>query len=37
MEPHRKKKLFEILGDVNELARLEEEAEFKEYVSDVRL
>ena len=33
-ELHRKKKLFEILGDVNELARLEEEAEFKEYVSE---
>ncbi|MBR6481573.1 MAG: hypothetical protein IKT12_07705 [Thermoguttaceae bacterium] len=34
MEPQRKKKLCEILGDVNELARLEEEAEFKEYVSN---
>lgn len=33
-ELHRKRKLFEILGDVNELARLEEEAEFKEYVSE---
>ena len=33
-ELHRKKKLFEILGDVNRLARLEEEAEFKEYVSE---
>ena len=31
---HRKKKLFEILDNVNELARLEEEAEFKEYVSE---
>lgn len=31
---HRKKKLFEILDNVNELTRLEEEAEFKEYISE---
>ncbi|MBQ3388032.1 MAG: hypothetical protein IJG60_02340 [Thermoguttaceae bacterium] len=30
----QKKKLLEILSDVNELARLEEEADFKEYVSE---
>ena len=30
MKPKRKKKLFEIIADVNKLARLEEAAEFKE-------
>lgn len=34
MKPKRKKKLFEIIADVNKLARLEEAAEFKEYTSE---
>ena len=34
INPKEKKKIFEILGDVNRLAEIEEKAEFKEYTDE---